>query len=395
MRLLFTILFISTLLSATSVERKIKQNKKELSAKKIEYKKMDRELSTVAKKIFKAKAEQKSLTEKLTTLEQNINNNEVVYQSLQKKDKSLSGDLNGVTQSITKKQKKFIELVSKNFSMSLVLEELDQSTSESVMMQEVYKVYAKKSNEEMDTLKREIVTLNKQRSELSHKASEIKKAIEGYVAERQKYQSEKRKKDTLIAELARDKAIYKKRFEKIKAGRKRLERKLAKLRIIKRDKEAARAEANEAKKRANATKDSTAKRPKSVARYSGGKTISPLKGARLIKKFGTYIDPIYKFKIFNKSITLKAPHAGSKVKSVLRGKIVFAENSGGMLGKVVIVEHANSIHTIYAKLTRLAPGIHVGKQLSIGSVIGKVDSTLMFEVTKNNKHMNPLKLIRL
>jgi murein DD-endopeptidase MepM/ murein hydrolase activator NlpD len=43
----------------------------------------------------------------------------------------------------------------------------------------------------------------------------------------------------------------------------------------------------------------------------------------------------------------------------------------------------------------LAPGIHVGKQLSRGSIIGKVDKSLMFEVTKDNKHMNPLKLIRL
>ena len=129
--------------------------------------------------------------------------------------------------------------------------------------------------------------------------------------------------------------------------------------------------------------------------YSGAKTISPLRGARLIKKFGTYIDPVYKFKIFNKSITLKASHRGSKVHSVLNGKIVFAENSGGMLGKVVIIEHANSMHTIYAKLSRLAPGIHVGRELSAGTIIGKVDKSLMFEVTKNNKHVDPLKLIRL
>jgi len=74
---------------------------------------------------------------------------------------------------------------------------------------------------------------------------------------------------------------------------------------------------------------------------------------------------------------------------------VFAENSGGMLGKVVIIEHANKIHTIYAKLSRLAPGIHVGKRVRASTIIGKVDSTLMLEVTKNNKHMNPLKLIRL
>jgi len=145
----------------------------------------------------------------------------------------------------------------------------------------------------------------------------------------------------------------------------------------------------------NASSHSSTATSSSDESYRGGKTISPLKGSRLIKKFGTYIDPIYKFKIFNKSITLKAPYAGSKVRSILKGKVVFAENSGGMLGKVVIVEHSKGIHTIYAKLSRLAPGIHVGKQLSRGTTIGKVDKSLMFEVTKNNKHINPLKLIRL
>jgi len=202
----------------------------------------------------------------------------------------------------------------------------------------------------------------------------------------------------LVKNLARDKAIYKKRFNKIRASRKSLERKLANLKIIKRSNSKA-AKARRIAQQ-NVKSSSSNKAPKIIAsiptaKYKGGKTISPLRGARLIKKFGTYIDPIYKFKIFNKSITLKAPHSGSKVRSVLVGKVVFAENSGGMLGKVVIVEHANKIHTIYAKLSRLAPGIHVGRSVSKGTIIGKVDKSLMFEVTKSNKHMNPLKLIRL
>jgi len=33
----------------------------------------------------------------------------------------------------------------------------------------------------------------------------------------------------------------------------------------------------------------------------------------LIKRFGLYLDPVYKFKIFNKSITLKAPYRGLRL----------------------------------------------------------------------------------
>lgn len=397
------------MLSSTSVDHKIKKNKKQLSAKKIEYKKMDKQLSSVAKKIIKAKKEQKALAKKLSTLENSIKKNQANYDALKKRDERINKDLLMVSNVIDEKQKKFVDLVSKNFSMALALDELNQPTSESVMMKEVYEAYAKTNNKEISALKKDIVTLKKKKSDLHVKQSNIKKSIDAYASQRKDYEEKKKQQDQIVKNLARDRAIYKKRFYNIKASRESLEQKLANLKIVKYNEEKAvqlqrKAEAQHVKdaetiKIVRSSKHQSvspiASIPTKVINYTGGKTISPLKGARLIKKFGSYVDPIYKFKIFNKSITLKAPHSGSKVKSVLPGKIVFAENSGGMLGQVVIVEHAKGMHTIYAKLSRLAPGVHVGKHLFKGTVIGKVDNTLMFEVTKNNKHMNPMKLIKL
>lgn len=398
MKILFSFFLAFSLLSATSVDGKIKKSKKQLSAKKVEYKKMNRELSKVAKKILTAKANQKKLNSKLNSLENKIKNDEVSYGKLTKKSTELTESLDSVIKTIDKKQLKFVELISKNFSMSLALEEVNTPTSESVIRKEVYTVYSKRNSEDIERLKKDLLYLESKKKSLNSKQSDIRKTINTYVNERREYKNKKKEQDKILSALARDKAIYKKRFNRIKASRKKLERKLASLKIIKSD---ARKEANQ-KEAAKANKNSSAKRTKVVAvssskiiKYNKSKTISPLKGARLIKKFGTYTDPIYKFKIFNKSVTLKAPHSSSKVRSVLKGKIVFAENSGGMLGKVVIVEHSNGIHTIYAKLSRLAPGIKVGKRVSKGSTIGKVDKSLMFEVTKDNKHMDPLNLIRL
>lgn len=379
-----------SLLFASSVDSKIKQNTKALKSKKNQYKKMDKQLATVAKKIFAAKKEQTKLKKKLATLKANIEKSEAEFQRLQKLDKQYAGSLEKYSTEIAGKQEKFLKLVSDNFSLALALEELKQPTPDSIMMKEVYQVYEKKNNEAIASLKQEIASLTTKKSSLQNKKSTIQQKISTYVNERNEYESKKKKQDKIVKALARDKAIYKKRFDKIKASRKSLERKLAKLKIIKRN------EQQQASTRVSSPTPkvvtSSGSRP---SKYQGGKTISPLKGARLIKKFGTYTDPIYKFKIFNKSVTLKAPHAGSKVRVVLGGKVVFAENSGGMLGKVVIVDHGNGMHTIYAKLSRLAPGIHVGKRLSQGTIIGKVDKSLMFEVTKNNKHINPMKLIRL
>ena len=401
MKALLTMFILFSLLLGSSVDRKINQKQKELKSKKIEYRKMDRKLSKIAKNILSAKKEQKGLDKKIAMLELNIKNSEDRYKKLKKDDKALARDLKKVNVEISSKQDKFVALVAKNFSMELALEELKQPTKESVMMQEVYEVYAKKNSLEIDRLKKEIGSLDEKRSSLQIKKSIIKEAVDSYKSERLEYQSKKRQKDKIIATLATDKAIYKKRFNRIKASRRNLERKLAKLKIIKQERaDAIHAQERELKNRkelAQAVEENrvVSRSQTRVAKYRGGKTISPLKGARLIKRFGSYIDPIYKFKIFNKSITLKAPHSGSKVRNVLKGKVVFSENSGGMLGKVVIFEHANGIHTIYAKLSKLAPGIYVGKQLARGSIIGKVEKSLMFEVTKENKHMNPLKLIRL
>ena len=413
----FTLLLLSfSLLFATSIETKIKQNKKQLSAKKVQYKKMDRELSKIAKKILSAKKEQTTLSSKLSKLATNIKNNEAKFIESQKEEKRIAKELNDISSKIAINEKKFLELVSKNFSLALALDELKQPTPDSIMMKEAYELYAKKNSDEIALLEKDITGLKSQKTKLKKKTDALKKSITAFENERKEFTLKKVKQDKLVQDLARDKAIYKKRFYKIKASRKRLERKLAKLKIIKRNKQQEAKEQASQKREEALAMQSTAQTstpkesaveatpvteaPKIIeravsAKYTGSKTISPLKGARLIKKFGTYIDPIYKFKIFNKSITLKAPYAGSKVRSVLDGKVVFAENSGGMLGKVVIVEHSNGIHTIYAKLSRLAPGIHVGKKVLRATVIGKVDKSLMFEVTKNNKHLNPMKLIRL
>ena len=392
MRVVLLFLLSISLLFSTSLDSKIKQSKKQLKSKKIEYKKMDRKLSLIAKKILSAKKEQKALAKKLTLLSKSIKDNEAEFLRLQKEEKKYTTELNYVGVDIDKKEKKFLDLVAKNFSLALALDELKQPTPDSVMMKEAYKLYAKENAQEIEKLEKEINSLKEKKSTLKLKQLHISKTLEKYRAEREEFKVKKAKKDKLVKSLAKDKAIYQKRFNKIKASRRNLERKLARLKIIKRNNAK---RANEERVSRSNTKTPKVIASASSARYTGSKTISPLKGARLIKRYGTYIDPIYKFKIFNKSITLKAPYAGAKVRSVLAGKIVFAENSGGMLGKVVIIEHSRGIHTIYVKLSRLAPGIRVGKKVARGAVIGKVEKSLMFEVTKNNKHINPLKLIRL
>jgi len=132
-----------------------------------------------------------------------------------------------------------------------------------------------------------------------------------------------------------------------------------------------------------------------VVRYRGKKTIAPLKSFNVVKKFGTYYDPIYKIKLFNESIVLKTKKPKAKVVSVLNGKVVYAKKNSGMLENVVIIQHENGIHTIYSHLDEIAPTLKVGKWIKKGYVVGRVNKNLTFQATKNSSHINPKDLFRI
>ena len=129
-----------------------------------------------------------------------------------------------------------------------------------------------------------------------------------------------------------------------------------------------------------------------VKRYKGDKTIAPLEQYTLKQAFGDYTDPIYKIKIFNESVVLRSITPDATVKNVLDGKVVFAKDTA-MLDKVIIMENADGIHTIYAHLSKIAPTIKVGTRIKKGYVIGRVERDLTFEVTQKNYHINPMELI--
>ena len=86
---------------------------------------------------------------------------------------------------------------------------------------------------------------------------------------------------------------------------------------------------------------------------------------------------------------MKPNKANSKVYNVLNGKIVYAKKNAGTLENVVIIQHQNRLHTIYSHLDKIAPTLKVGKWIKKGFVVGRVSDTLMFQVTKNSKYINP------
>lgn len=87
---------------------------------------------------------------------------------------------------------------------------------------------------------------------------------------------------------------------------------------------------------------------------------------------------------------------GTPVAAVADGIVSLAAWHGG-LGKCVRVKHAGGVETEYGHLSRFAPGIHRGRRVSQGEVIGFVGATglatgphLHFNVERNGVPVDPL-----
>jgi len=455
--ILYCFVVIALVYGATTTTKKIKSSKKDLSTVTTQKKKASRQLDKIAKDIKKAEKEVDFLDKKIDELSRDQHKTEEKYISLKTELKQSTQDFEQTSKELDQKRKKFISLLSEQFSITFAMEQAHAPTRKSIMSQEVYKAYKKQNIKMLEALKSDIRTLKKHKQDKLYLRNKTQNQIKKIIKKRENYAQKKEQKKKLLKKLFVDEEKYNAKLGKIADRQNSLNATLAKLNIlhtkeveearkqaaarkeairlakerkrrIRKEKELARAKAKkaeaavrvaktkEAKKAAKLavkkakkeveqvkkkaykqserirTVNSSYKKTKTYA-YRGGKTISPLSGARLIKKFGTYIDPIYKIKIFNESITLKAS-SNKKVQNVLNGKVVFAGKSS-MLGKVVVVAHSGKIHTVYAGLSKIAPNIKPGRKIKKGYVIGKVSNKLMFQATKNSKHINPLKLIRI
>lgn len=388
-----------------------------------------------------AKEAESGLNDKLKSLAAEIKKAQRVNDATQERIDKLSRDITLLHSNIGKMRQNVARLESQSQKLSAGQDEIMQtlvnvigqdfafdliaqpSTQEAVIADEMLKElhliikddlgrlaneYEKASNEIVQT-KSKIKQINEQMNELG--------AMQNRLVALQKQQS----KD--IALLQNHKGIYQKELAQIQERQRLLASTLKELKIIENDQKLAQIEEQqeaqnevaqnkagqvEQTPKEGETKTATyaqksrggdVKRVGSsyqsskVRAYRGAKTIAPLKNYVVKQKFGDFVDPIYKIKIFNELVTLSSKVANENVRNVLDGKVVFVRDSG-VLGLSVIVQNANGIHTIYAKLNSINPKIKVGVMLKKGEVIGKIKQDLAFSVTQKNYYINPMELIQ-
>ncbi len=124
----------------------------------------------------------------------------------------------------------------------------------------------------------------------------------------------------------------------------------------------------------------------------------PLPNTRIGSGFGPRIHPIFGDARLHSGADMSGT-AGAPIGAAADGVVVFAEETSGY-GNVVVVDHGNTVATLYAHMS--AGAVFVGQELQEGDLIGFVGSTgystgahLHFEVRVNGTPVDPLLYLRL
>ena len=122
---------------------------------------------------------------------------------------------------------------------------------------------------------------------------------------------------------------------------------------------------------------------------------TPIDGARLTSRFGKRRHPISGYNRMHRGVDFGAP-TGTPIYAAGDGAVERASWHGGY-GRYVRIRHNNSYKTAYAHLSAYADGLHPGKRVRQGEVIGYVGSSgqstgphLHYEVIYNDRQVNPL-----
>jgi septal ring factor EnvC (AmiA/AmiB activator) len=387
------------------INKKITQTSSKLDSFSKDYSTVSKKMAATAKAIIEQKKEIlnqqefiKSLQEELFEKENNYKGNTVELQEMKKRQKKLKEEQDNI-------EHELVFVIAKSASLSIVLEEKYTASPESIIEFEVLNKMFKGSKEKANVLNQQFFANSKNIDQLNEQTSSLEVSIANIDKKRKDMVNTQKANKEALEKLEVAKASYKLELKKLLEKQDALKKTLEQLNLVKID-EIKKASQKEERRIAfdskqpppdenllKVKKHGSSFQEVQTKNYTGEKTIAPLDSYTILKKYGTYTDPIYGIKIFNESISLKPKGGDAKVKTVLNGKVIYADKTA-VLDNIVIVEHEDGLHTIYANLTQISPDIVKGKKIKKGYTIGRVSDELIFEVTQRTFHINPINLFQ-
>ena len=432
-KFLLLILLSSSILFSNNIDNKISSKKKLLNKTSTIQSKTKVKIKELAQKIDSQNKDLEKLEKDISSIDKDIKKHAKLLKQSENKLQNLKEKSTYLKEKKNKNESQIVDTIIQDFTSSIALNLASKANLKEMVDKEVYTILSENS-------KYEISKLDNNYEQVTSNANKNKKTINkisNYIQEREKTKKTlnnlKRKHSSSLGNLEIQHRLYQQELKKVVSQQESLKDLLGQLNILKKkeiQKERKRKEKlaqlrfekkkvakKKVTKKSTSPVATTAKELSQsfendldlndvrkigsstsgikITRYKGSKTIAPLKNFDVVKKFGTYYDPVYKIKLFNESIVLKTKRPKAKVVTILNGKIVYAKKNAGMLENVVIVQHRNGLHTIYSHLDEIAPTLRVGKWVKKGYVVGRVNDSLMFQATKNSYHINPKDLFKI
>lgn len=392
------------------IDAKLAANKSRLDRLKKEKQSLSNKVDNLGNEINKSQARMRRLQVKIDALSQNIDANKeksAHNAELLERSRMKLVELNEKKEKI---RSALISLIAQNIGMSYILEAKTMQSRDDIVLEQIFKIVNNKSKGALDTLSEAEVATSSKIEALKSSIKTLSSIIMTQKDRQDELLKATRAQAKLVANLKDKIRVYNARLRANDRARSNVDNILEKLNILRRDSATkkeredsiARREELAKRKENNILDDSAALNVRQVAssyrqiatlRYHGPKTIAPLKHYKLVQRYGDYFDPVYKMKIFNEAVLLAPRRENAMVRNILAGRVVYAKYTP-ILKNIVVIENANGLHTIYAQMDKIAPTIKVGANIKKGYIIGRVSTHLSFEVTKKDKHIDPMDLIR-
>jgi murein DD-endopeptidase MepM/ murein hydrolase activator NlpD len=437
--ILFITLFVNILFANSNLDKKIISNKLQLQKEAKNKKATKKEIKKLAHEIIQEENKSNVLENKLNILSNNIFLNKIKLKK-SKRDLKKLDEQSILIQNNTKQiEEKIVNSIIDKYSITLSKKLINKESKEDVIEQEKYSLILDITKDKILKSNIQYFKIQNDKRKNNDKAEQISKYIKLQQEQKNEFDVLKNKQEISLNKLKLKHKIYLKTLNSIikkqsnlnsllsdldiLKKRKTKKEKLNKLKksIAKRKEKKRQLARNKAKKiklkfkpktsnaktiklnskklleeniSLNVKKIGSSVKGIKISNYRGKKTIAPLKSFVITKKFGKYFDPVYKIELFNESVSLKSKIKNAKVSSVLKGKVIYAKSDAGTLGNVVVIQHKNALHTVYSQLSNIPTSLKVGKWIPKGYVVGRVKETLVFQATKNNKYINPIKLFK-
>ena len=405
-RLIYILFLIPIFIFASAIDTKIAQNQKSLDSSKKNKDNTTVKIKEIADKIEASNTNLSKLEEDIIKINEDIEQHQKLLESSQSKLNNLQAKSSDLIKEKNSSEEEIINTIVEQFSTSLALQLASKESLQELIDNEMLNLLSTNAKQKVLKLNENYNRLTENTKANQQEINKLNSYIKDRLKTKENYKALQIKHTKSLENLEKEHKLYQAELKKVIEQQDSLSKILSDLKIVKQQElKKAQEQKEEDNQQAQTTNVRNQKYAKDlnldvkkvgsstdgvqIVKYKGAKTIAPLKSFKIVKNFGTYYDPVYKIKLFNESIVLQSNEKDSKVVAVLNGKIVYAKKNAGMLENVVIIQHEGGIHTVYSHLDDIAPTLVVGKWVQKGSVVGRVNENLTFQVTKDSSHIDP------